>query len=72
MTELVQRAIAALQQLTPDSQDAIAARVLEEIEANLAWERALAKDPDFLLELVDEAEAEIRAGRTIEGGWDEP
>jgi hypothetical protein len=37
MTELLQRAIAAIEQLPADAQDAIAARLLADVEDEQAW-----------------------------------
>ena len=71
MTELLQRAWQALQQLSPEDQDAIAARILAEVEDELAWEQSFATSQDFLLELAAEAQEDVRAGRFVEGGWDE-
>jgi len=42
MTELLEQAIAAINELPPDVQDAIAARLLEELEDERAWERRFA------------------------------
>lgn len=38
MTELLQQAIAQIQQLPPDQQDAIAARLLAELQDEQKWE----------------------------------
>lgn len=38
MTELLQQAIAQIQQLPPDQQDAIAARFLAELQDEQKWE----------------------------------
>ncbi len=38
MTELLQQAIAQIQQLSPDQQDAIAARFLAELQDEQKWE----------------------------------
>jgi hypothetical protein len=37
MTELLEKAITAIKKLPPDSQDAIAARLLEEVSDAQAW-----------------------------------
>ncbi|MGB3296859.1 MAG: hypothetical protein WBA76_01225 [Phormidesmis sp.] len=46
MTELLQQAIAQIQQLPPDQQDAIAARFLAELQDNQQWEARFAATTD--------------------------
>jgi hypothetical protein len=46
MTELLQQAIAQIQQLPPDQQDAIAARFLAEIQDEQKWEAQFAATTD--------------------------
>lgn len=38
MTKLLQQAVAKIQQLTPEQQDAIATRLLEELQDEYNWE----------------------------------
>lgn len=66
MTELLEQAIAQLKTLPADEQDAIAAIILEELEAELRWNAAFARSPNALAKLADEAMAEYRAGKTHE------
>jgi phage I-like protein len=46
MTELLQQAIAQIQQLPPDQQDAIAARFLAELQDEQNWEARFAATTD--------------------------
>jgi hypothetical protein len=46
MTELLQQAIAQIQQLPPDQQDAIAARFLAESQDEQKWEKNFAATTD--------------------------
>jgi hypothetical protein len=64
MTELLERAIAELAKLPREDQDAIASRILEEIEDERRWSDSFAHSQDVLERLADEALAEYRAGKT--------
>lgn len=46
MTELLQRAIAEIQKLPADAQDAIAARILADLEDEQAWATQFAATTD--------------------------
>jgi hypothetical protein len=46
MTELLQQAIAQIQQLPPDQQDAIASRFLAELQDEQKWESRFAATTD--------------------------
>ena len=71
MTELLDRAIAAVQQLDADRQDAIAAVILEELADENQWDDAFAASQDTLTRLAERARAAKRAGKTIQQGWGE-
>jgi len=66
MTDLLQQAIAQLEKLPPDQQDAIAARVLAELQDEQAWEARFAATKD---EQWDQMAAivrqEIAKGETV-------
>ncbi|CDM93475.1 MAG: hypothetical protein P5702_10665 [Limnospira sp. PMC 1291.21] len=66
MTKLLQQAIAQIQQLPPDQQDAIAARLLAELQDEQKWETSFATTTD---EQWDQMAAmvrqEIAAGETL-------
>jgi hypothetical protein len=60
VTKLLEKAFQAVSDLPASEQDELAARILDEI----AWERG--GDREKLRRLVDEARADIRAGRVRE------
>jgi hypothetical protein len=66
MTELLQRAIAEIQRLTDDEQDAIAARILAELEDERAWTAQFTATTDDQWDrMVEEVRRDIAAGDTI-------
>lgn len=66
MTDMLQRALARVQQLPEEQQDALAALILEEIEDEARWDVAFARSPEILERLAAEAEEEDRQGKTKE------
>jgi hypothetical protein len=64
MTELLKKAFEQAAKLPPKEQDAFAALVLAELEADARWDKAFAENPATLEALADEARSELRAGRT--------
>jgi hypothetical protein len=77
MIDILRQVIEQVEQLGPDEQGIIAERfqhVLEELAEERRWTELLhdPRTPDLLDRLADEARAEYEAGRTVEGGWDEP
>ena len=66
MTELLRQAIAQIEKLPPDQQDAIATMILEELEDEHRWDESFTRSPDLLSKLAAEAMAEYRAGKTQE------
>lgn len=71
MTEQLQHAIEALQRLPADAQNAIAKRILEEIEEQ-EWDAIVSKPhiQKRLRELGKQALQEDRVGETENGGFD--
>jgi hypothetical protein len=66
MTQLLQRAIAKLEQLPADTQDALAARILADLEDEQAWEvRFDGTSAEQWERLANLAQREIAAGETI-------
>ncbi|MEA2642414.1 MAG: hypothetical protein QOF51_3808 [Chloroflexota bacterium] len=66
MTELLQRAIAAIQELPEDVQDAIAARVLAEIADEQDWSRQFEATTDAQWDhLAAQVRRDIAANKTI-------
>lgn len=64
MTMLLDKAIAAVQQLPPETQDAIATLILEELADDQKWDAAFAQSQDVLTKLAAKARADIRSGKT--------
>jgi aspartate/glutamate racemase len=64
MTELLQKAIAQLQALPSNEQDAIARIILEEIEEERRWDQSFARSSDILAKLASEAMSEHQVGKT--------
>jgi hypothetical protein len=65
MTELLKKAFEAISKLPPESQDAIAARMLMELEDESRWDEAFPGSQDMLTRMADEAIAEFKVGKTI-------
>jgi hypothetical protein len=66
MTERLEQAIAQLQTLSTDQQDAIATLILAELEEEQRWDDSFARSPNLLAKLAAEAMAEHRSGKTQE------
>ena len=67
MTELLQRAIAEIQKLPADSQDAIAARILADLEDDRAWGRQFAATTDNQWDRIAESvRRDIRTSGTVD------
>jgi hypothetical protein len=66
MTELLQRAIAQIQQLPPDRQDEIARRFLAELQDDREWEASFAATTDDRWDrMAAMVRQEISAGETV-------
>jgi hypothetical protein len=66
MTDLLQQAIAEIEKLPADRQNAIAIIIMEELEDDRRWDESFARSPDLLAKLAAEAMVEYRAGKTQE------
>ncbi len=67
MTKLLERAIAEIQKLPPEVQDAIASRLLEDLADEMWWEEQFASTSDEEWDrMVKEVKAEIARGATID------
>ncbi len=71
MTELLSRAFEQASELPTELQDELAHQILEDLIGESKWDETLASSQDSLEELGDQALAELRAGRTVEMGFDE-
>ena len=67
MTELLQRAIAEIQKLPANEQDAIAARILADLEDEQAWAAQFdATTDDQWNRMVEQVRHEIRTGDVVD------
>ena len=67
MTELLQRAIAEIQKLPAETQDAIAARILEDLNDERAWDTQFAATTDDQwARMIEQLRDEIRTGGTVD------
>jgi hypothetical protein len=71
MTQLLEQALAKLQELPESEQDAIAALILDELADEERWQESFARSQDQLAKLAEKARADIRAGRVRDIGIDE-
>lgn len=62
MTNLLEQAFAAASKLPPEEQDLLAARLLEELAKEDAFDRAIAQSDSKLTKLAAEALEEYRTG----------
>jgi hypothetical protein len=66
MNKLLERVVAEAAKLPEDQQEAIAGRILEDIEAERGWSERFAKSQDTLVELSRKAGEHIARGTTIQ------
>jgi hypothetical protein len=71
MTQALEKAIAAVQALPAQEQDAIAAMILEELADEQRWDEAFANSQTQLARLAEKAREDARHGRVREAGIDE-
>lgn len=64
MTKALEQAFKEASRLPEADQDALAAAIQAEIEAEAEWQILLSASPDALGKLADEALSEYEAGRT--------
>lgn len=64
MTELLRKAFEEADRLPERDQNALATRLLEEIESERHWSETFARSGDTLARLANEALAEHRTGET--------
>ena len=71
LTDRLQAAIDRVARLTASEQDAVAAMILDELDADRRWDDAFARSQDGLARLADEARRDIAGGRVRAGGIDD-
>ncbi len=67
MTTLLEQALAEVQKLAPEQQDAIAALILEELADEQKWDRAFAESQDVLAQLAQDVRAKKQSDRRTAG-----
>lgn len=66
MTRLLEEAFARVSELPEEAQDEVARWLLSELESERRWSALLARSPDALAQLAEEALAEHERGETKE------
>ena len=64
MTELLESALRKVALLSLEEQDAIASQIIETLDDEAAWKRILARNPEKLRRLVEQARREHMQGET--------
>ena len=64
MTELLEDALRKLATLPREEQDAIASQIIETLRDEAAWKEKLARAPEKLRRLAEEAQQEHQRGET--------
>jgi hypothetical protein len=65
MDKMLERALAEINKLLEEEQEAIACVIIDEIEAEKAWEERFARSQDRLAELARRAGERIADGSTL-------
>ncbi|NUM54762.1 MAG: hypothetical protein HUU46_14045 [Candidatus Hydrogenedentes bacterium] len=71
MTQALEKAIAALQVISDEEQDAIAALIMEELADEQRWDDAFSNSQEVLSRMTKEAREDAQYGRVREAGIDE-
>lgn len=71
MTQLLDQAIAKVQELPQAEQDAIASLIFEELADEQRWAESFARSQDQLAKLTEKVREDVRAGRVRKAGIDE-
>ncbi|HAX49243.1 MAG TPA: hypothetical protein PK605_15635 [Ignavibacteria bacterium] len=71
MTDLLSKAFKKASELSEDSQDSIANRLLEEIEDEIKWNNSFESSKDKLSAMATEAVNKSDRGKTLKIGFDE-
>ena len=65
MTEMLEEALRKIAALPKEEQDAIASQIIDTLEDEAAWAKRLARGPEKLRRLAEEARRERRNGETL-------
>ena len=69
MTDLLEKAFSEASRLSPEEQDALARRMLEDLEADRIWDDALGQTQSALQKLAAEARGEHLRGESQDLGF---
>ena len=65
MTEMLEQALRKVAALPEEEQDAIASQIIDTLQDEAAWAEHLARNPEKLRRLADQARQEHRSGETL-------
>ena len=65
MTEMLEQALRKVAALPKEEQDAIASQIIDTLQDEAAWAERLARKPEKLRRLADQARQEQRSGETL-------
>lgn len=65
MTEMLEEALRKVAALPKEEQDAIASQIIDTLQDETAWTERLARNPEKLRLLAEEARRESRNGETL-------
>lgn len=65
MTEMLEEALRKIAALPKEEQDAIASQIIDTLEDETAWAQRLARSPEKLRRLADQARRESRNGESL-------
>jgi len=65
MTEMLEEALRKVAALPKEEQDAIASQIIDTLQDEAAWAERLARNPEKLRRLADQARQEHRNGETL-------
>ena len=71
MTQLLEKALAEVGNLTESEQDAIAGMIFDELAVEARWDHAFANSQPQLAELAAKARAQMQSGQVKDLGMDE-
>ncbi len=72
MTQLLKQAFDEATKLDNVEQDALAAEILDELQAESSWDKSLASSVDAIDKMGEQALQEFQQHQTTPGGFDKP
>lgn len=66
MTQLLDKAVKALEKLPPDDQDAMASLILDELADEERWSASFLRSRDKLLRVAEQARREVARGEVFD------